>query len=120
MEVNPERSSGQIVNNVPQTDVAQVTTNVMVPDGATLVIGGLMETVDDRRQGGQHLLSDLPLVGALFRERQQFSTKTELIVLLTPRIWDPKYGTVPRCLQPPYAVPTQTSTAPIHLGNPGP
>ena len=47
MEIHPERSSGSVTNNIPNQQTAELTTNVMVPDGATLVIGGLMEDEDD-------------------------------------------------------------------------
>ena len=47
MEIHPERSSGSVSNNIPNQNTAELTTNVMVPDGATLVIGGLMEDEDD-------------------------------------------------------------------------
>lgn len=89
MEVHPERSSGQVVQNIPQTSTAELTTNVMVPDGATLVIGGLMEDEDDKSQSGLPVLGQLPVIGALFRERVHSNTKNELIVLLTPHICNP-------------------------------
>ena len=48
MEIHPERSTGAIdANGVPQTNTARMTTNVLVPNGATLVIGGLIENQDD-------------------------------------------------------------------------
>jgi type II secretory pathway component GspD/PulD (secretin) len=90
MEVHPERSSGQVINNIPQTDTTEVTTNVMVPDGATIVIGGLMENVDNKLEAGLPILGDLPWLGFLFRQRQHTHLKRELVVLLTPRIWNPR------------------------------
>ncbi len=94
MEIHPERSSGSLdpVTQIPQTNTTQLTTNVMVPDGATIVIGGLIENFSRKDQNGIPYLSNLPWVGALFRERFQTNTKTELIVLLTPRIWNPNTG----------------------------
>ena len=49
MEIHPERSQGNVdaTTGLPTQTVAELTTNVMVPDGATLVIGGLMEDEDD-------------------------------------------------------------------------
>jgi general secretion pathway protein D len=90
MEVHPERSSGQVINNIPQTDTTEVTTNVMVPDGATIVIGGLMENVDNKQEASLPVLGDLPWLGFLFRQRQHTHLKRELVVLLTPRIWNPR------------------------------
>jgi len=89
MEIHPERSSGSVVNNIPNTSTAAVTSNVMVPDGATIVIGGLMEKIPTLSQTGVPYLSRIPYVGALFRDRVVSNTRNELIVLLTPRIWNP-------------------------------
>ena len=49
-----------------------------------------MDNQDDRRQNGLPFLNNLPWVGGFFRERQHFTTKKELIILLTPRIWNPR------------------------------
>jgi type II secretory pathway component GspD/PulD (secretin) len=92
MEVHPERSRGSIVDGIPQASTQEVTTNVMVPDGATLVIGGLMDQEIENRQSGIPGLMRLPVVGALFRFRTSHCIKKELIVLLTTHIWDPHQG----------------------------
>ena len=84
MEVHPERSSGSVVDNVPQTRTSEVTTNVLVPDGSTMVIGGLMERIVEKNQNGVPFFNNLPVVGALFRERKHTASKKELVVLLTP------------------------------------
>ena len=90
MEVRPERSTGHIdADGIPQVDATQVTTNVMVPDGSTLVIGGLIESDVVQTWSGIPLLSRLPWVGYLFRETDDDVKKRELVVILTPRIWRP-------------------------------
>ncbi len=87
MEIHPERSSGSVTNNIPNQQTAELTTNVMVPDGATLVIGGLMEDEDDFQFQGLPGLSRLPLLGMVFGNRQKTEGRRELVVLLTPHIW---------------------------------
>lgn len=89
MEVHPEKSTGEVVANLPRSNTSEVTTNVMVPDGATIVIGGLIENTDTSIQQGTLGLSRMPVLGPLFRMKAQSSLKRELIVLLTPRIWNP-------------------------------
>ena len=89
MEIHPERSSGSVVNNIPNQTTAELTTNVMVPDGATLVIGGLMEDEDDFQMQGLPGLSRLPVLGFLFGARQKTEGRRELVVLLTPHVWSP-------------------------------
>jgi hypothetical protein len=90
MEIHPERSSGEVNNNIPNQQTAELTTNVMVPDGATLVIGGLMEDQDDFQLQGLPGLARLPALGYLFGYRQRNQGRRELVVLLTPHIWSPE------------------------------
>jgi general secretion pathway protein D len=87
MEIHPERSTGSIgTNGLPSATVSELTTNVMVPDGATIVIGGLLDNDETLNESGILGLSRLPIIGPLFRNRQTSVTKRELVVLLTPRI----------------------------------
>jgi type IV pilus secretin PilQ/predicted competence protein len=87
MEIHPERSSGSVNNNIPNQQTAELTTNVLVPDGATLVIGGLIEDEDDFQMQGLPGLARLPVLGYLFGARQKTEGRRELVVLLTPHIW---------------------------------
>jgi type IV pilus secretin PilQ/predicted competence protein len=99
MEIHPERATGSIdANGVPSTNTARMTTNVMVPNGATLVIGGLIDNQDDTTQNGVPGLNRLPVVGALFRTRNQDVIKREVVILLTPRIWNPADPEGTNCL----------------------
>jgi type IV pilus secretin PilQ/predicted competence protein len=91
MEIHPERSSGLIDDNgIPQANTSQITTNVMIPDGATIVIGGLIDTEVDKNWTGIPFLSRIPLLGYLFRNTVEDTPKKELVVLLTPHIWRPQ------------------------------
>jgi general secretion pathway protein D len=114
MEIHPERSSGHLDSNgIPQTDTSQVTSNVMIPDAATMVIGGLIEDVCDFKEEGIPGLSHLPLVGWLFRDRDKKTTRRELVVILTPHIWQPK------CVRQPFnAVPPVGAIPPPGLPQP--
>jgi type IV pilus assembly protein PilQ len=94
MEVHPELSTGTVdVKDgftLPSKDVTQVTTNIMVRDGCTVVIGGLMREDLDRDSTQVPLLGSLPGVGWLFRTRDYTTAKREILVLVTPRIvYDP-------------------------------
>jgi general secretion pathway protein D len=87
MEVHPQRATGKIdAKGIPQTNTAQVSTNVMVPDGTTLVIGGL---IDDSRNNNETKvpgLGDIPLLGWLFKTQSKGEEKTNLYIFLTPRV----------------------------------
>ena len=90
MEVHPEISDGDVDVKegftLPNKQVTQVTTNVMVHDGCTVVIGGLLkeELNIDRTQ--IPLLGSLPVIGVLFRTKTEVMKRRELIILLTPHI----------------------------------
>lgn len=64
----------------------QVETNVTVKDGETIVIGGLLQSSEEERKSKIPLLGDIPLAGGLFTSTSYTNSKTELLVLLTPRV----------------------------------
>lgn len=71
----------------PNITSRNVTTNVLVDNGSTVVIGGLYQTSTLETQSGVPFLKDLPLLGWLFRTPYApESTKNELIIFMTPRI----------------------------------
>lgn len=87
MEIHPEQSAGVIDNRgLPNKTTTEVTTNVMVRDGTTVVIGGLIEEQVVESVDRVPLLGAIPLVGAAFRNKTERIERTELIVLITPRI----------------------------------
>jgi len=92
LEIHPKVSSavliGDPLNPMPRETTAEVTCNVMVKDGHTIVIGGLFdETVKvDRSQVPG--LGNIPGLGWLFRSNTDSTERREIIVLLTPHIID--------------------------------
>jgi len=67
-------------------DTKQVKTKVLVENGGTVVIGGIYTQVEKDELNKVPLLGDLPFVGNLFQNRARTSTKTELLVFITPKI----------------------------------
>ena len=61
-------------------------TRVVVPEGRTVVIGGLMENQDTLSNRKVPFLGDIPGIGALFRRKTEGKQKTELLIFLTPHI----------------------------------
>ena len=61
-------------------------TNVMVNNGDTAVIGGIYQTSNTKTRHGVPLLRSLPLIGSLFRQNVYETSKTELLIFLTPRV----------------------------------
>ena len=87
MEVHPERSDGDLDSHqIPQTTVQQVTSNVMIPDGKTIIIGGLLTDEVEHDWEGLPLVSRLPYLGFLFRHTVDTTKKEELVIILTPHI----------------------------------
>jgi type II secretory pathway component GspD/PulD (secretin) len=90
MEVHPELSTGSVtISNgltIPNKSVTQVTTNIMCRDGCTAVIGGLIREDLSTTASQIPLIGNLPWVGAAFRQRTGKTSRSELIVLITPRI----------------------------------
>ncbi len=86
MEVHPEDSDGGLVNNLPVKTTTEVTSNIMVKDGHTVVIGGLFRESNEVDRGQVPFLGDLPGVGPLFRRQHDTTNREEIIILLTPRI----------------------------------
>ena len=67
----------------------QIRTNVLLDNGETVVIGGIYEQTKSESTTKVPLLGDIPVLGALFRKKNNFDNRTELLIFLTPRILDP-------------------------------
>jgi hypothetical protein len=63
-----------------------MTSNIMVKDGHTIVIGGLFRESSDSARSQTPFLGNLPVAGALFRNQRDRTTREEIIILLTPHI----------------------------------
>ncbi len=93
MEIEPEISrlslqTTQISENFesPVVTRRRATTTVTVKDGQTVVIGGLISDRFERVDTKIPLLGDIPLLGVLFRQFKESSSKTELLIVLTPHV----------------------------------
>ena len=93
MQIEPEISrlslqTTQISENFnsPVVTRRRATTTVTVKDGQTVVIGGLISDRFERVDKKIPLLGDIPLVGSLFRQYKENSSKTELLIVLTPHV----------------------------------
>ncbi len=73
-------------NNNPALITQQATTQVLITDGGTVVIGGVIQTQNTLNVEQVPLLGDIPYLGNLFKRRTVISTNQELIFFITPRI----------------------------------
>ena len=60
--------------------------NVRIKDGETLVIGGLIQETEQQSVVKTPILGDLPIIGTFFRNQEKKSSKSELVIMITPRI----------------------------------
>jgi type IV pilus assembly protein PilQ len=67
-------------------NVKQITTQVLLDNGETVVIGGVYEQEKSSTLTKTPFFGDLPLLGYLFRNKAELDNKTELLIFLTPRI----------------------------------
>jgi len=70
----------------PTIQQRRITSSVVVQDGQTIALGGLIKDSRNRTRNGIPFLSRLPYVGALFRTDDTTDERTELLVLITPRV----------------------------------
>ncbi|WP_302139564.1 type IV pilus secretin PilQ [Halomonas alkalicola] len=72
----------------PPINKNEIETQVLVDNGETVVLGGILQTEELRNLVKTPFLGDLPVIGNLFRYTQQSNEKVELLVFITPRILD--------------------------------
>ena len=77
---------GQSVNGIPSIITQSATTQVLVPDGSTTVIGGVFVNNQSKQESFVPLLHKIPGLGFLFKSNQTSSQNQELLIFLTPRI----------------------------------
>ncbi|MGP1346787.1 MAG: hypothetical protein ACTS3F_09005 [Phycisphaerales bacterium] len=95
MELAPRVSEGLIRDatdatgaavTIPDEITQEITTNVMVPDGATIVLGGLFKEQTRLVRRQVPLLGDIPIIGTAFRGFDDGTERAEIIFLITPSI----------------------------------
>jgi type IV pilus assembly protein PilQ len=72
--------------SVPSIDTRQILTQVLVNDGQTVVLGGILETTRSKSDTKVPFLADIPWLGNLFKSTININNKTELLIFITPKI----------------------------------
>jgi len=73
-------------NQVPSVDKREAATEVLVKDGETIVIGGILESENDETSSGIPWFMKIPVIGWLFKNNEVYNVKKELLIFLTPTI----------------------------------
>ncbi len=85
LEINQDSFVG-VTQGIPELDITQLETQVLVSDGETIVLGGIYQTDTLEGETKVPLLGDIPFLGRLFRNELRTETKRELLIFITPRI----------------------------------
>ncbi|MBL3591859.1 MAG: type II and III secretion system protein, partial [gamma proteobacterium endosymbiont of Lamellibrachia anaximandri] len=89
LDIHPEVSDGSVSDDgIPSKTTTQLSTRMLVPDGQTVFLGGLIKRNTNETREGVPILGDLPIVGSAFSNRAKSLTSTEVVVLITPQIVD--------------------------------
>jgi type IV pilus assembly protein PilQ len=72
--------------NVPSIDTREITTQVLVNDGQTVVLGGILQTTQREDDTKVPYLGDIPILGHLFKTTDHTDDKDELMIFITPKI----------------------------------
>ncbi len=102
----------------PGIDTQRMQTEVLVPDGGTTVVGGVLDDTETENQSRTPGLSSIPVLGNLFKRRATTRTTNEILFFITPRIYRPDYQGRPTAVQPSTGTRTISIPQPVPLGNP--
>ena len=75
---------------IPELRVQRLRTTATIPDGATLMLGGLKRSVEQNQESGVPFLSDIPVLGAVFSRQGEYTSKRKLIILMKASIVVPE------------------------------
>ena len=76
------------VNGEPAINITEISTQALVGNGQTLVLGGIFQSEELNGDEKVPLLGDLPLVGGLFKKQMRSKDKREILIFIAPKIID--------------------------------
>ncbi len=102
----------------PGISTQRMQTEVLVPDGGTTVIGGVLNDNESNNQTRTPGLGGLPVLGNLFKRNTVARQSQEILFFITPRIYRPDYQGRPTSGTVSNSTRSTTITQPVPLGNP--
>ncbi|MBU2540445.1 MAG: hypothetical protein KJ593_00935 [Candidatus Omnitrophica bacterium] len=87
--VRTEITSGDTISEIPIVSTSEAETSVMVKDGSTIIIAGLIKDEIIQTINKIPVLGDIPILGHLFKNTSDEVRKKELVIFLTPHILSP-------------------------------
>lgn len=86
IKITKNRQGSIVVEGTPSINKKEATTEVLVKDGETTVIGGIYELSDTDNMSMVPWLHQVPLLGWLFKNTSKSNIKSELLIFITPKI----------------------------------
>ena len=86
LEVNQDTQGAAVAGGIPTINTKSISTQVMVDNGETVVLGGIFGTENNTTTDRIPFFGDLPYLGFLFKRTTDLTTKQELLIFVTPKI----------------------------------
>ncbi len=111
-------NTGIAVGGVPGIDTQRMQSEVMVPDGGTTVMGGVLADQEGNTLNKTPGLGNIPIVGNLFKRKLVTKSSSEILFFITPHIYRPDYQGRPTTSTVGTGTKTTQIPQPVPLGNP--
>ncbi|HET9526624.1 MAG TPA: type IV pilus secretin PilQ [Pyrinomonadaceae bacterium] len=111
-------NTGIAVGGVPGIDTQRMQSEVLVPDGGTTVMGGVLADNEGEVQQRTPGLASIPIVGNLFKRKLTTRQNSEILFFITPHIYRPDYNGRPTAGTVGNGQRSTTIPQPVPLGNP--
>jgi len=111
-------NTGIAVGGVPGIDTQRMQTEVLVPDGGTTVMGGVLADTEGTTRQRTPGIASIPIVGNLFKRKLVTHQNSEILFFITPHIYRPDYQGRPTAGAISNGPRTTTISQPVPLGNP--
>ncbi len=79
-------SRGEVTGGIPSINTNEVTTQVLVGNGETVVLGGIFQSEVATQTTKTPFLGDIPYLGRLFKRTEKINERSELLIFITPKI----------------------------------
>jgi type IV pilus assembly protein PilQ len=111
-------NTGIAVGGVPGIDTQRMQTEVLVPDGGTTVMGGVLADTEGSTRQRTPGLASIPILGNLFKRKLVTRQNSEILFFITPHIYRPDYQGRPTAGTVSNGPRTTQISQPVPLGNP--
>jgi type IV pilus assembly protein PilQ len=111
-------NTGIAVGGVPGIDTQRMQSEVLVPDGGTTIMGGVLASQEATQRQRTPGVASIPILGNLFKRKLVTKDSTEILFFITPHIYRPDYYGHPIANTPSSGPRVQSVPQPVPLGNP--